>query len=363
MRVKSVEIWRLAFAISIVLCHAMYLPWDTDTAGNMKFHVNSLGVEFFFILSGFLMAKSACGGGASLSLGSETTAFLLKKLKPIYPAFLFAACFELVIRFTLRMVDISDWKNIVYNVWDLLFLRVFGLGGTTDLLVGASWYLFALFPAMWLLFPLLRKYTNVFLHIIAPLLALCLFGWFERRYGNINYALHLNEWNVCLGLLRAIAEVSIGCVAYVLCETMKAKYKNNRPSVLLTILEVACLAAIFPFAIFGTRSRTDFLCILLICVGIIAAFSEKSYTNILLAKIPDRWIANLSSYSVALYLNHYVWLRTFQSWKWAVPYNTELLIYFTLSLLTAFVCLTTTRIVEVLFRRAAEQGKARRIEL
>ena len=60
MRVKSVELWRLAFAISIVLCHAMYLPWNTAADGTIKLHVNSLGVEFFFILSGFLMAKSVC---------------------------------------------------------------------------------------------------------------------------------------------------------------------------------------------------------------------------------------------------------------------------------------------------------------
>ncbi len=173
MRVKSIEIWRLLFAISIVLCHAMLLPWNTDVEGNMLFHVNSLGVEFFFILSGFLMAKSVTAFPTAerecSALGSETTAFLLKKLKPIYPVFLFAACFELVVRFALRPAAV-DAGDLVWNIWDLLFLRAFGLGGSAELLVGgASWYLFALFPAMWILYPLLRKYTDMFLHVIEPL--------------------------------------------------------------------------------------------------------------------------------------------------------------------------------------------------
>lgn len=353
MRVKSVEIWRLLFSVSIVFCHAMYLPWNTDAEGNMLLHVNSIGVEFFFILSGFLMARSACRtpppqGG----VGSETTAFLLKKLKPIYPVFLFAAILELAVRFVLRS-ETAD--GLVWNIWDFLFLRAFGLGNSTELLVGASWFLFALFPAMWMLYPLLRKYTNTFLHIIAPLIALFLFGWFERRYGNINYALHTNDVNICLGLLRAIAELCIGCVTYSVCESLKQKFKSDKPSVLVTVAEVVCLAIIFPFGIYGTRSKTDFLCILLICIGLIAAFSGKSYTNILLKEVPNSLIASISVYSLSLYLNHYVWLRTLQSWKLALPYNISLLIYMILSLLTAFVCLTTIRTISAV--RTRVKGK------
>ena len=55
MRIKSIEFWRLIFAISIVLCHSMYLPTNKN---GINLHVNSLAVEFFFILSGFLMARS-----------------------------------------------------------------------------------------------------------------------------------------------------------------------------------------------------------------------------------------------------------------------------------------------------------------
>lgn len=73
MRVKSIEFWRIIFAISIVLCHSMFLPMNKN---GINLHVNSLGVEFFFILSGFLMAFSACKhknpcsplGGEKLSL-------------------------------------------------------------------------------------------------------------------------------------------------------------------------------------------------------------------------------------------------------------------------------------------------------
>ena len=357
MRVKSVEIWRLLFSFSVVFCHAMNLPWNTDSSGGMLLHVNSLGVEFFFILSGFLMAQSVGRKGSPPdALGSETTEFLLRKIKPIYPMFIFAAVVELIVRFVLRG---AGTEGIVWNVWDVLFLRVFGLGGESELLVGASWYLFALFPAMWLLFPLLRKYTNTFQYIIAPLTALFLFGWFERRYGNINYALHTNDLNMCLGLLRAIAELCTGCVAYELCKAMKKKFTNDKYSILCTMIEVICLGAIFPFAIYGTRSRTDFLCVALISVGLIVAFSGKSYTNVLFKNVPNKVISFISQFSLALYLNHYVWLRTFQSWKLALPYHTELLIYMGLSMLTAFVCVATVNTVSYFVVQAKEKRVAR----
>ncbi len=71
-------------------------------------------------------------------------------------------------------------------------------------------------------------------------------GWFERRYGNINYALHTNDVNICLGLLRAIAELCAGCTAYAVCESLKQKFKSDKPSVLATVAEVLCLGVIFP---------------------------------------------------------------------------------------------------------------------
>lgn len=209
MKIRSIEVWRLIFAICIVLCHSMLLPTNINA---VHLHVNSLGVEFFFVLSGFLMARSACGKEPCSHLGRETAAFLSHKIKPIYPIFLIAALFEFASRIFLRGGTIG---NPCGNLWDLLFLRAFGFGERVDTLVGASWYLFALFPAMALLYPLLRKYTDMFVHVLAPLGACFIMGWFYRRYGHINFALHVTQNKiVCLGLLRALAELCVGCAAY-----------------------------------------------------------------------------------------------------------------------------------------------------
>lgn len=351
MRIRSIEFWRLLFAISIVLCHSMFLPTNKN---GVNLHVNSLGVEFFFILSGFLMARSVCNKKEPcVALGRETAVFLAKKIKPIYTIFLIAAIFEISARIFLRSAPIT---GLVWNLWDLLFLRAFGFGGRQDLLVGASWFLFALFPAMCILYPLLRKYTDMFLHIIAPLVAFFILGWFSRTYGHINFALHVTENKIiCLGLLRAIAEVCAGCAAYLLCDKLKQMFSENtmeeegrkEGTLCITLLEIVPFIAVILFAIYGSRSQTDFLCVLLICIGIIAAFSGKSYTNKALSKIDDNFISVVSKYSVCLYLNHYVWLRTLQDWKLDVSFLAEISIYIALSALTAWFCLILIKYVDM----------------
>ena len=344
MRIKSIEFWRLIFAISIVLCHSMYLPTNKN---GINLHVNSLAVEFFFILSGFLMARSVLTNRKSdikaPPLGEDTIVFLKKKLKPIYIIFLISAFFELCARFLLRDASVGE---LVWNIWDLLFLRAFGLGYRHELLVGASWFLFAMFPAMGILYPLLKRYTNTFLYILAPLIASFILGWFAQTYGHINFALHLSKDKfICLGLLRAIAEISVGCVAYVIYEKIKNIFVINKTSSIFILLEVTSFVSVLLFAIYGTRSQTDFICILLVSLGIICSFTGKGI-NAFFNNVNNDFISKISQYSVCLYLNHYVWLRTLQYWKLKIPFYMELSIYIFLSAVTSLLCLYLINYVE-----------------
>ena len=173
MRIKSIEVWRLVFSLLIVLCHATAIPWLTGS--NMIFKSASIGVEFFFVLSGFLMASSADRQEIRLGLGSDTWQFIWKKAKGIYPCYFCALVLELlggVLRNRPYTLD-----DVPYMIWDILFLRVAGLQGPKiDMLVGASWYLCAMLLAMWILYPIALKYKDMFLKVIAPLLAIFILG-------------------------------------------------------------------------------------------------------------------------------------------------------------------------------------------
>lgn len=75
--------WKFAFCILIMLFHARVFANDTDI---ILFSKGSVGVEFFFLVSGFLLAKSALNKkeNNSESLGKETILFIYKKIKRLF---------------------------------------------------------------------------------------------------------------------------------------------------------------------------------------------------------------------------------------------------------------------------------------
>lgn len=200
---------------------------------------------------------------------------------------------------------------------------------------------------MGILYPLLRKNQDIFLHIVAPLIAFFILGWFARCYGHINFAFHLteNKW-VCLGLLRAISEICVGCIAYLIYEKIKYILNYKKLFKLLVVIELVSFISVLLLAVYGTRSKTDFLCIILISIGIIISFSGQGI-NKFLNKIDDKWVSIMSQYSICLYLNHYVWLRTLQNWKMKASFGTEISIYFVLSVLTSALCLLIVRKISI----------------
>lgn len=212
-RVQSVEIWRLVFAVTIILCHACFLiPWNYG--GSARFRQSTLGVEFFYILAGFLFAQGIDKlPEPAEKLGKETWNYVFQRMKKIYPEFLFAA----ILNFGILLIVCNqnpfakdDWY---LYLWDFAFLNCTGLAGAHESAVGGCWYLSGMFLSMAILYPLIRKNKDTFLHIIAPLAAAFLMGWFAFTKGTIGQALDF-ENGICLGLLRAIAEMCVGCVCY-----------------------------------------------------------------------------------------------------------------------------------------------------
>ena len=112
---KSIEIWRIMFALSVVFCHAALIPQRPKS-----YVFTTLGVEFFFMVSGYLMAASGWHKPQPCTApGEETWQFIFKKLKVIFPMYALAAAFELIHAFLIR--NNADPTNIPYYFFDFLF--------------------------------------------------------------------------------------------------------------------------------------------------------------------------------------------------------------------------------------------------
>lgn len=85
-RSGELDFWKFIFSLVIVIRHSEYLP---TTIEYPYFRGGSIFVEFFFITSGYLMAKSAERKENTKSLVEETSSFLRKKITAFYPYLIF----------------------------------------------------------------------------------------------------------------------------------------------------------------------------------------------------------------------------------------------------------------------------------
>lgn len=117
-----------------------------------------LGVEFFFILSGYFMASSIVRNQAK---GIEQCAFqfTLHKIKLIYPHLIAG----FIINFLIYNLFVADYTIIdsctsgIFSIGELSFINLAGLKMTKHFYNGPAWYINAMMLAVFLLYPLAKK--------------------------------------------------------------------------------------------------------------------------------------------------------------------------------------------------------------
>lgn len=176
MRLRSIQVLRAVAATSVLLLHA-------TRNGGPAFSVGAAGVDLFFVISGFIMAKVA-GGRCALD-------FLSQRLWRIYPiwwlAVLARLCFvghsDLTASRLLASITLWPvWGEYVVPVpplgWTLSFEMLFYLGVTLAIVVRPAFPL-ALFGAC--LFASLHSNAPIFDFLGNPMIFEFLFGFCIAR--------------------------------------------------------------------------------------------------------------------------------------------------------------------------------------
>lgn len=270
---SNIQLYRLVFIIPICLYHL----------GTIKIlHHGYLAVEFFFIISGFMIYQS-------IDKKIRPKEFLVQRYKKLYPEYIFALIiyFEYLIINNLINFDFYKIKEIFLKLIPEIFLLqdlgIWGGGNNYPL-----WYLAILVWGGFFLYCLLFKYEYFTVHIFSPLIIILYYSY------NFKVQPSIELWNVSIfisnPLLRGLADMCIGVLLFKLWNFIK---NNNYILKYGFILKIIGLIGII--ICFTSQTYLDKYVLLFYPILIIGILSSK---------MQSKFINNLGKYTYPIYLNH-----------------------------------------------------------
>lgn len=226
-----IEFLRFVFSIAILIYHSWLF---IGIYGEGIFRRGYLGVDFYFIVTGYLMMNSLNRDKKkSKSILKESFDFVFKKYKRLFPALL--VTFGIGLLFVYGR-NILDYKILFSNaiIGEILQLGVLGY----PLNINSSWwYLSAMFLVLFILYPLAKKYKESYIKYIAPLILLFTLGLINTKMIAINDPTPITFF-LRNGFYKAIIFIILGNFAYAIADYIKNLKLTKKWSIILTIVEV-----------------------------------------------------------------------------------------------------------------------------
>lgn len=291
-----ISFWKFMFCIMIAIFH---VTEAMPEKGTLMKH-GRIGVEFFFLVSGYLMAQKALNQKEKkISIGQETIQYLWKKIKSFFPYVLIAFIFSFLINNYYEQYTKSEMVN---TFWNMFLLEMSGIRGI--FIIDHTWYISAMLISMLILYPLLRRHGKNFTHIIAPIIVFFIGGWIAHKTGNLRGPF---EWMglTYKGVLRAFFEIALGTILYEIAENIKKVKFTEIGEHIYTFIEIIGFSSIFIIVnIQNASDKYDFWMLLILAISVILAFGEKS---IFYNYASNKFVFYLEKLSFPIYLNH-IWI-------------------------------------------------------
>lgn len=317
--IGALDFWKFLFSIIIVFYHGG-LSFHTDTY--QIFSNGALAVDFFFLVSGYLMAVSVSKmEDRELSIGKDTLSFLWRKIRAFLPYYLVAFFFAFIswgiFSFDLSSSFLKNATAAIGCLQNFLLLDMTGIHTTS--VMGLTWYLSAMLLAMAIIYPLFRKYRETYLYLIAPFSCLLLAGYMCQTYGALT---PYNEFGVLVfhGMARAVLELNLGCFVFLVSRLLSQINLTKLSRVLLTIFEWGFYFVVIAYLYTGKRSDV-FTVLFLLFFALTISTSHQSAVSFL---FDNRVCKFLGKFSLVLYLSQTATRRMIASLlpdqPWYIPF-------------------------------------------
>ncbi len=350
----ELDLLKFLFSVIVAIYHSKYI----NTIGsNALFPYGFTAVEFFFIVSGYLMVKSSKKFTTD-NIGKTTMNFVYSKAKSLYPEFFFAFIFSFVMREILLFIEeaytVFDFgKDIVSSVGELLFLMKTGVNFGT-IFNGPTWYIGAMFFGMLILFPILLKHREWFVNVGSIIIAVLLYGYQYTVKHTLNYL----EWAdfTTSSIIRAVAGLCLGCFACGLVERLQEKNIELKVpgKVLLIGTELGLLAVILFIMQREGKNNFDYVCLVYVFLLCLISFSGLTGIKDVL---PQKFCAFLGDCSFLIYLNHRYLTRFFNIINLEASPIKALIIYLAATAVMALICKFTVSVCRYTWAKISPKMK------
>lgn len=260
-RIASIEFYRYLFMVVLLSWHG---PFDS-----FKFKSGYLVVEFFFILSGYLLMDSF------LRKPKTATQYTIDKLKRVYLEYFIALCFaflyfgvlpDLIVRHSISI------ESIFKFISEALLIQNVGIfnGGFNY----PMWYFCVLIVGGYFLYYLISCNKNLAIHFLIPIISLATLTYLcnlQNTFENFE-----TQGVFYIPLFRGIAEMGIGII---LCAFANSRYNKMHRSIWIDCLVI--IAILLTFYIFVNGGRFDKFAIIIFSFLVYAGIWNKGFLHVI----------------------------------------------------------------------------------
>lgn len=289
VKLGKIEFYRFVFCLGVLFFHmGKYFRGEPSLKGPVRFEFfphGAIGVEFFFLVSGFFMAKSIhkkvladhghAPAGEQFSL--EYLYFMKRKFLRILPWHIpmfiltfivyavvyYKGCLELFLLFIRNIPAFFLIHESGIHLGDVLHIE---------------WYISSMLLSMAILYPFMRKYYYSFVRVICPVIVLFGLGYMQQVTGALT---GVSVWmGIALkGMLRGLLEVALGTVCFEVSRALTKAFdeKGKACRLFWTFVEAGCFIGSILFIITTLGTKYEILILGAFFVMIAVSASGISY--------------------------------------------------------------------------------------
>lgn len=261
-----IDFLKFVFSLIIMFYHSWIFA---GPFGNGFMNYGFYGVDFYFIVTGYLMMNSI---SKNTKKDVSTFKFIVKKVKRLLPGLIVTFIIGYALVYGRSCLDIH---NLLSNdvIGEFLQLTVFGYKSTIN---GSLWYISAMIIVLSILYPLSKKYKDKYIYFIAPLILLFTIGFVNSFDININDPGVLKVF-LRNGFYKGLIFIILGNISFELTNYIKKMEISKFKKWIITILEtLVYLSLIFNMHF---NYMGSILVGLLFTINVAITFSDSSYAS------------------------------------------------------------------------------------